>query len=80
MTLNLNGCSTSAAILKILPNATATLLIAAVLQVAACNATRRPWRGYTARGRGFRVEQRGLGSATFHRGLTARRADASVET
>src|SRR2546429_8241111 len=31
--------------LKILRNATATLLIAAVFQVAACNALPRPWRG-----------------------------------
>ena len=35
----------SAAIPKILQNATATWLIAAVFQVAACDAPRRPWRG-----------------------------------
>src|SRR5258708_38388322 len=37
--------STSAAIPKILPNATSTLLIAAVFKVAACDAPRCHWRG-----------------------------------
>ena len=40
--------SESAAIPKILRNATATLPIAAVFRVAACNAPRCPWRGRTA--------------------------------
>jgi hypothetical protein len=47
---------------KILRNATATLLIAAVFQVAACNATRRPWRGRARPRRERRARTPALGT------------------
>jgi tetratricopeptide (TPR) repeat protein len=50
---------------KILRNATATLLIAAVFQVAACNGPRCPWRGRTAAQRVLWVRVAGGASYCF---------------